>query len=134
MVQGQRLQGLSDHVRMFIPQRSSLNKCLQRAKNKANPEYPIPVDKSFEIPEEFSDFVLHDSGTEDPHRILALGSPALVDALFTANLWLADGTFKIVQEIFFQLYTLHFKLATDVTLLLYTFFCRTKQGKHMSEC
>ena len=44
--------------------------------------------------------------------MLMCGSDDLLDGLARARLWLADGTFKVVNSIFFQLYTIHFELAS----------------------
>jgi len=68
----------------------------------------LPHTKKFEVPEEFKDFLIYDSGTEDPERFLIFGQQTLLELLeSTHNLWLADGTFKLCPEIFFQLFTIH---------------------------
>ena len=68
----------------------------------------LPHTKKFEVPEEFKDFLIYDSGTEDPERLLIFGQQTLLELLeSTQHLWLADGTFKLCPEIFFQLFTIH---------------------------
>ena len=44
-------------------------------------------------------------------RMIGIRKSVLLDGLARAKLWLADGTFKVVPSIFFQLYTIHFELA-----------------------
>src|SRR6218665_1169934 len=72
---------------------------------------PPPSDTNFDIPPRFTDMILYDSG-RDGNRVLMFGSDDLFDGLARARLWLADGTFKVVPSIFFQLYTIHFELAS----------------------
>ena len=68
----------------------------------------LPHTKKFEVPEEFKDFLINDSGTEDPERLLIFGQQALLKLLeSTQHLWLADRTFKLCPGIFFQLFTIH---------------------------
>ena len=79
-----------------------------RQKNNMNDLPVLPHTKKFEVPEEFKDFLLYDSGTEDPARLLIFGQQTLLELLqSTQHLWLADGTFKLCPEIFFQLFTIH---------------------------
>uniref|UniRef100_H3BFF3 MULE transposase domain-containing protein n=1 Tax=Latimeria chalumnae TaxID=7897 RepID=H3BFF3_LATCH len=63
----------------------------------------------FSIYEFFLHVVLYDLGVEDPHRLIILGCMELLGGLARADVCLADGTFKIVPLIFFQLYTIHFQ-------------------------
>jgi len=74
---------------------------------------PIPVDSGFEISERFKEFVLFDSGPGDD-RLIIFGCNELLDGLARASVWLADGTFKVVPSIFFQLYTVHFQLVQGI--------------------
>ena len=38
----------------------------------------------------------------------------LLDGLAQADLWLADGTFKVVLDVFFQLYSIHFDFGSGI--------------------
>lgn len=69
---------------------------------------PVPTDLDFPIPARFQDFLLHDSGA-GPDRILVFGDHELVRAFGRADIWLADGTFKVVPHLFYQLYSIHFE-------------------------
>jgi hypothetical protein len=108
---------LEDHILMALPNRSRLSLKLQRYKKKALEDdddgmmlSPPPTDTHFDIPERFTQLILHDSGIDGGERILILGCQELLDGLARAKLWLADGTFKVVPSIFYQLYTIHFEL------------------------
>ena len=47
-------------------------------------------------------------GKDDKERILIFGQRSLLELMESLDtLWLADGTFKICPEIFFQLFTIH---------------------------
>ena len=68
----------------------------------------LPHTKKFEVPEEFKDFLMYESGTEDPERIWIFGQQKLLELLeSTQHLWLADGIFKLCPETFYQLFTIH---------------------------
>jgi hypothetical protein len=109
---------LDNQVLMALPKRSSLKRTLQRAKTKlatANGDVlpAVPADLRFTIPEQFEDMVLYDSGPGEDRMIL-MGCPELLDGLSRADVWLADGTFKVVPSVFFQLYTMHFNFGSGI--------------------
>ena len=68
----------------------------------------MPNTRHFDVPSEFADFLLHDTGKDDKERTLVFGQRSLLELMESLDLlWLADGTFKICPEIFFQLFTIH---------------------------
>lgn len=106
--------GLGEHVLMALPKRSLLTRTLQRKRQKLTHEAnnnlvlpAVPTDLNFDIPQQYLDMVLYDSGPGED-RIIMLGCNELLDGLGRADVWLADGTFKIVPSLFFQLYSFHF--------------------------
>ena len=64
------------------------------------------------IPREFSrttegvPFLVYDSGPGDD-RLIIFASESALDFLANSSEWYCDGTFKVVPEIFYQLYTVH---------------------------
>ena len=52
-------------------------------------------------------FLLYDSGYGDNNRMIVFSNPSFLSILQKYNTWYADGTFKVVPECFFQLYTIH---------------------------
>ena len=46
--------------------------------------------------------------------MILMGCAELLDGLAQADLWLADGTFKVVLDVFFQLYSIHFDSGSGV--------------------
>jgi len=67
----------------------------------------------FDVPDQYRFMILFDSGPSND-RIIILGCNELLDGLARASVWLADGTFKIVPQIFFQLYTIHFSFGNGM--------------------
>ena len=110
---------LPGHIKMALPDKSVIARNLRRGRQKAQgqeaaPLPPVPVDKNFIIPDQFKEFVLVDSGMDD-QRILIFGCSELLNGLERSRFWLADGTFKVVPTLFFQLYTIHFSLTDGIT-------------------
>jgi len=112
--------GLDNDVLMALPKRPTVARTLQRARQKAataaaggTPLPPVPTDLQFAIPSAFTDLVLYDSGTGDD-RMIMMGCAELLDGLARADLWLADGTFKVVPSVFFQLYSIHFDFGSGI--------------------
>ena len=61
----------------------------------------------YEITLKQEPFLLYDSGYGDNKRIIAFSTPKFLSLPPKSNTWYADGTFKVVPEYFFQLYTIH---------------------------
>ena len=109
---------LENHVLMALPKKPTLARSLRlhRQRRTASGDEampPIPVYTSFVMPLRFQDFVLFDS-SPGPDRLLLLGCNELLDGLARASMWLADGTFKVVPSVFFQLYTIHFQFVKGI--------------------
>ena len=100
-----------------LPKKATLSRALRlyrqhlHVSDQAMP--PIPGDVNFVMPPKLDDCVLYDSGPGE-ERIIILGCNELLDALARASMWLADGTFKVVPSLFFQLYTIHFQFVHGI--------------------
>jgi MULE transposase domain/FLYWCH zinc finger domain len=110
---------LDANVLMALPKRVSLKRTLQRSRRALQSSQgvelpPPPSDTDFVIPQQFDDMILYDSGPGQDRTII-IGCNELLDGLARAKLWLADGTFKVVPSIFFQLYSIHFELVPGIT-------------------
>lgn len=73
---------------------------------------------TIDIPQEFSGIILHDTGADDPERILAVGDPGMLTHL-NGETWFGDGTFAVVPDVFFQLYTIHTKVGSNYPPIIY---------------
>ena len=85
---------------------------IERRRKSAEAPLANPRDLHFNIPQQYELIVLDDTGINDPHRIITLGEQELLRQLETRDgveplIWYGDGTFKVVPELFFQLYTIH---------------------------
>ena len=105
------LANVSDNipVQLSIPKKDLITRTLNRHRRKnAETQPSMPNTRHFDVPSEFTDFLLHDSGKEDNERFLIFGQRSLLELMESLDtLWLADGTFKLCPEIFFQLFTIH---------------------------
>lgn len=53
------------------------------------------------------EFLLDDTGPQDPQRIIAFGSRTDINRLCSCPTWLADGAFKSVPLLWYQLWVIH---------------------------
>ena len=81
-----------------------LERRIAKQKNRINNVHPVPHNRhDIEIPNELRTtktqpeevFLLHDSGRDDPERIIAFGSPSDLQRLGQSETWLAGGTFDV---------------------------------------
>ena len=97
-------------VQLSMPKKTPTTRTINRHRqeNNMNNLPVLPHSKRVEVPEEIIDFLIYDSGTENSERLLIFGQPTLLELLeSTQHLRLADGTFQLSPEIFFQLFTIH---------------------------
>ncbi|KAG5889203.1 hypothetical protein JTB14_033281 [Gonioctena quinquepunctata] len=125
-----RLSNVQNQSATANPNVNSKITRLEPAKQKETVVVPAtPENIHFVLPEKYNNLLLHDSGSDDPKRILIFGHEQLSYLLLTHQNWLADGTFKVVPEIFFQLYTIHVQL--DGIALGY---CQIRLKKLIEDC
>ena len=118
-VLAENLVGQNQDILQWLPKRTSLEDNIRSKRRAGNPIDPNPQDLGFEIPEKYQDIVLHDTGVDDPERILVLGSRELLQVLENEDVWLGDGTFAVVPTVFFQLYTIHVKVGNNYPPCVY---------------
>ena len=79
-------------------------KILTNASNFCLTNAAPPTDSYTNI-EKGEDFLLYDSGAESGNqRIIIFRTKANVEQLYTAAVWLADGTYKTASRLFYQPY------------------------------
>ena len=71
---------------------------------------PAPTDQRFAVPDEFTPFLLQNSGKDDNERSLIFADATIKNLLNLSNTWLADRTYKLSPEIFYQIYTSYLEL------------------------
>lgn len=110
---------------MAMPRQSTVCRILSRHKRKTQEEGndlpPIPTDVLFAIPGTYQHLVLHDCSPAGD-RLISLDCDELLDRLARLDTWIADGTFKVVPELFFQLYFKDFILVVLTELEYIVFF------------
>lgn len=105
---------LGGNVQMALPKKATLSRVLRRHRQfklqiaGVNTLPAPPTGMDFVIPSHFQSFLLHDSCI-DSERLLIFGDRQLLEAMSRAEVWLADGTFKVVPSLWYQLYTVHFQ-------------------------
>jgi hypothetical protein len=113
---GSSLIGVPSEVMTYLPKHSSLTRNLLRHRN--GERLPNPTTPSFTIPEKYSHLVLHDTGEDDPDRILAMGDKDMLQELDKDAIY-GDGTFDKVPNMFYQLYTWHAKIGNSYPPCVY---------------
>jgi len=110
---------LSGEVMMALPDKGLVKRTLRRHRQgnqnvSGSSLPPVPVDTTFVIPDQFRDMLLFDSGPGE-HRMIIFGRQELLNAFGRSSFWIADGTFKVVPSLFFQMYTIHFQFTEGIT-------------------
>ena len=124
-IMGEEMQQVNQSAAVQMAPLSTIRRAIRYTKQKANAVHPLPNDRAFDIPDEYKTlengeiFLLHDSGNADPRRILIFGTNRTMTLLQQSPHWFMDGTFKIVPELFYQLYTVHALSSGDVIPCLY---------------
>ena len=117
-VVSQALEELDDLVQARMPSKRSIARVVNRARQQADAAPANPRNRDFEIPQEYQNLVLYDSGNDDARRFILLGNDDLFNQMKT-DCWFGDGTFDVVPTSFFQLYTFHVKVGTSYPPCVY---------------
>jgi len=98
----------------------------QRARRHANQTPPIPTERSgYDIPDQYrtkSDgrqFLAHDTGKDDPNRILIFCTEEGFDFMVNLPHWFADCTFECSPDIYYQVFSLHVYCCGTVVSICY---------------
>ena len=106
--------GISQEAAARIASGTNLKKAVSRKRRRDEEHPPQPQNpEGMQVPPNLSrtfggqDFLLHDSGVGDESRLLLFGTMDTLSWMEHRQHWFGDGTFKVVPELFFQLYTIH---------------------------
>lgn len=123
---GREMQNLSEGASVQMVPIKHLRRQVRRKRQVIHAPQPLPNDRAtIELPDVYKklpngeNFLLFDSGVGDINRILIFGTAKTSSLLAQSPNWFMDGTFAIVPELFFQLYTVHALIAGDVISCLY---------------
>jgi hypothetical protein len=109
------LSGMTEEARALVSSTESLRGIINRVRKQvagfgadamtlADIEIPETLHKTLDGKELF---YFHDTGTEDPQRIIIFTTKENLKWLGKLRDWLGDGTFDIAPKTFRQLYTIH---------------------------
>lgn len=107
-------QGISLQVASLLPAYPAARKTIQRRRRRNDiPRSDISSVSDITIPDSLKtstrgcNFVLWDSGADDPGRILMFGTTENLVLMEVHDHWFIDGTFKVSPSIFTQVFTIH---------------------------
>lgn len=107
-------------VMQRLPSKSSLERSVRRKRQRTDNAREIPHTRNFDIPPEYQEIILHDSGVDDVDRIICMGDINIVTNLSgNSKLWMCDGTFETTPILFYQLYTIHAKVGSNYPPCIY---------------
>jgi hypothetical protein len=109
-------------------------------KSKEKDPFPLPKDLSFSVPKKFHQtmtdpsmpFYLIDTGADDPNRIIGFTTQEFLRILVNSTTIHGDGTFSVVplaKERFYQVYTLHGEIGTQIQVPLAFFLLPDKTNE-----
>ena len=126
-IHANQLTGISEGAAINLPSVETLRRNIRSVRQERNlPPLPINIAAIPAIPHEFQitengeQFLLYDSGVGDEERILVFGSPQGLQLLSQSDNWYADGTFKVIPEVFYQLYTVHAQCGDRIFPCIFT--------------
>jgi hypothetical protein len=133
------ISGLSEEARAIIPSQNSMRGRINRRRKKlAGYGKDAESLADIVIPESLlttidstGTFLFHDSGKEDPERMLVFATVENIKWLSKLRDWFGDGTFDIAPKMFTQLYTIHSLKGHKTIPLLYAFLPNKKKETYI---
>ena len=112
-----------------------LTVCRQRAENLEFPANPrslpeIHITGSFALTKKKEQFLQYDSGSQDSDRFLVFAMNQQLDLLQSCTDVYTDGTFKIVPEHCYELYSIHGSVQRNITPLAYILMSRKSEANY----
>ena len=110
----QTTTGTSLEASQYLPGYSSLQRTVNRKRKRENLALPnlrsvqeIQIPDQLKVTTRGDSFLFWDSGEDDPQRLFVFCTDRNIDTLEQNAHWFMDGTFKVVPELFVQLFTIH---------------------------
>ena len=108
------VQNMSAESIVKLPKLASVKRTIRNCKSTAEEYFGNPsccaeviIPNTLKFSHKGDNFLLFDSGEGDVHRLILFGTPNFLSILKESPNWFCDGTFKVVPEHFFQIYTIH---------------------------
>ena len=122
-----------------IPLYAANQRCVNRQRQARRPQMAEPFKLTgFTIPEALQktysgeQFLYHDSGSENPNRIIVFATLPALDLLAGCEEWFCDGTFSTAPDVFYQIYTIHGKIENSRLPLVYALLPDKKETTYDS--
>lgn len=120
----QETAGLPSNALFHLATRQAQQRMIQRVRRSNSMANSTPAPQTLaniSIPRDLEvindqPFVLHDSGRNDSERFFIFGTARSLSWLFTHRNLAADGTFKVVPRIYYQLFTVHVMLTMGLVI------------------
>ena len=94
---------MSQDLLQRLPKRTSLEDNITSKRRDHNPMNPNSQSRVFEISDAYQTYMLSDSCSKEPDRILCIGHRILLQSFENQEVWLGDDIFEVTPSIFFQL-------------------------------
>ncbi|CAF1103796.1 unnamed protein product [Rotaria sp. Silwood1] len=124
---------LSDHAVASLPNLKNIKRTVRRIRQKHQNPFPLPtnrdslvIDPLFMKTNRNRTFLQFDSGPID-QRMLIFTTKKQLKILENGNYIYLDGTFDVVPELYFQLYTIHVKYLDHILPAVYILLPGKKQ-------
>lgn len=113
-----------EEVQSKMPERNNIIRNINRRQNRRRPLNPqslvdLQISPPYTHTLNGSRFLQHDSGVDDPERFLVFFTDRSLERLCISRIMICDGTFKVVPNEFYQLYTIHGAFMDHVFTLIY---------------
>lgn len=105
----QNFSQLNEDEAYFVPSLDTCRQMIKRQRKASLPSEPSCL-KDYKIPPIFEDFCLEDI-EENNNRIIIFGQSEHIEMLCNSSFIIMDGTFYIVSQLFYQLYTIHAQIS-----------------------
>lgn len=125
-----------EEIILNLPERNSVLRRINRVQNRNRPQNPRDLEDLEILPpynRTLNDevFLQYDSGMDDPDRIVIFYTIRCLTYLCNSRKKFADGTFKTVPDIFYQLYTIHGVIFDSVFPLIYCITNKKDQNTYV---
>ena len=105
-----------------LPTKKNLFRIAQGMRKQREQVLPVSTATgNFEIAKLFENFVRFDSRQYEHEKINCSGDREVLSVLENSKFCLADGSFKVTHEIFYQLYSIYVSLSGDAPACIYPF-------------
>ncbi|CAK1591269.1 unnamed protein product [Parnassius mnemosyne] len=113
LIQGST-RGINLEASVHFPSYNASQRTVERIRQRREVSCPNPgsvadinIPVALQVTSRNLNFLLWDSGQNDPHRIFMFGTEENLEVLEEHRHWHVDGTFKVAPQLFLQVFTIH---------------------------